>query len=310
MQYVRKKLPHLDPLIAFEAAARLSSFALAARELNVTAPAVSQQIKSLETSLGVLLFQRGHRSVQLTDRGRLFQNSVSIALTHLANAADEVRIDDDCQQLDIVTDTSIASMWLVPALNRFEARNPQCSIRLTTTDVQADLLGTDFQIAIVHGQGNWTGYDSALLFEEQVFPVCAPGYLDRFADGLKLAGLPFADLLDLEYEQWHWMNWAIWLTETGLPLPDARRKMKLNNYPLVIDAACNGSGLALGWKHLVDDHLATGTLVRPFAETVKTHNGYYMIWPFNTEMSPIAAAFHDWTMAEFGIGHNALRPHS
>lgn len=305
MQDIRRKLPHLDPLIAFEAAARLSSFALAARELNVTAPAVSQQIKSLETSLGVSLFQRGHRSVHLTDRGRLFQNSVSIALTHLANAADEVRIDDDFQHLDIVTDTSIASMWLVPALHRFEAQHPECTIRLTTTDVQADLLGADFQVAIVHGQGNWVGYDCAALFEEEVFPVCAPGYLERFQDGLKLDGLPSADLLDLEYEQWHWMNWAIWLTETGLALPDARRRMKLNNYPLVIDAACNGSGLALGWKHLVDDHLATGTLVRPVAETVKTQNGYYMIWPFNTAMTPMAAAFHDWTMAEFGADNTA-----
>jgi len=301
MRHARKKLPHLDPLIAFEAAARLSSFALAARELNVTAPAVSQQIRSLETGLGVPLFQRGHRSVQLTDRGKLFQNSVSIALTHLANAADEVRIDDDLQQLEIVTDTSIASMWLVPALRRFEARHPDCTIRLTTTDVQADLLNSEFQVAIVHGQGNWIGYDSVLLFEEEVLPVCAPGYLDRFPSGLKFDQLPFADLLDLEYEQWHWMNWAIWLTETGLTLPDRRRKMKLNNYPLVIDAARNGSGLALGWKHLVGDHLANGTLVQPFAETVKTQNGYFLIWPFNTAMTPIAAAFQNWTMEEFGV---------
>ena len=97
------------------------------------------------------------------------------------------------------------------------------------------------------------------------------------------------------------MNWAIWLTETGLPLPDARRRMKLNNYPLVIDAAQNGSGLALGWKHLVDDHLATGTLVRPVAETVKTQNGYYMIWPFNTVMTPITDAFRDWVISEFDV---------
>ena len=301
MQHIRKKLPHLDPLIAFEAAARLSSFALAARELNVTAPAVSQQIRSLETSLGVSLFQRGHRSVQLTDRGRLFQNSVSIALTHLANAADEVRIDENFQQLQIVTDTSIASMWLVPGLQRFESCHPECTARLITTDVQAELLNSDFQIAIVHGQGNWVGYDSVLLFEEEVFPVCTPGYLDRFPTGLKFEDIPLTDLLDLEYEQWHWMNWAIWLTETGLRLPDTPRKMKMNNYPLIIDAACNGAGLALGWKHLVDDHLANGTLVRPFSETVKTQNGYYMIWPFNTEMAPIAAAFHDWTLAEFGV---------
>ncbi|MEO1159214.1 MAG: LysR substrate-binding domain-containing protein [Pseudomonadota bacterium] len=307
MQNVRKKLPHLDPLIAFEAAARLSSFALAARELNVTAPAVSQQIKGLETGLGVSLFQRGHRSVQLTDRGKLFQNSVSIALTHLANAADEACIDDDFQQLQIVTDTSIASMWLMPRLRRFEQHHPDCSFRLTITDVQTDLLNGDFQVAIVHGQGNWAGHESRLLFEEEVFPVCSPGYLDRLPANLRLEDIPSADLLDLEYEQWHWMNWAIWMTETGLPLPDRQRKMKTNNYPFVIDAACNGAGLALGWKHLVDDHLASGALVRPFSETVKTQNGYYMVWPFNTEMAPIAAAFNDWILAELSTENTVLR---
>ena len=107
---------------------------------NVTGPAVSQQIRNLESNLGVSLFHRSHRAVQLTDRGRLFQNSVSVALTHLANAVDEVRIEDDADILDVVTDTSIAAMWLMPRLHRFQAQNPQCLIRLSTTDVEADLL--------------------------------------------------------------------------------------------------------------------------------------------------------------------------
>ncbi len=298
MLHIRRKLPSLDPLIAFEAAARHCSFALAARELNVTAPAVSQQVRGLEESLGVSLFQRGHRSVQLSERGKLFQNTVSIALTHLANAVDEVRIEDDTGILNVVTDTSIAAMWLMPRLCRFEAQCPQSLMRLTTTDVEADLLNSEFQIGIVHGEGNWVGYDSQLLFEEEVFPVCSPRYLDRFPVGLELEDLPSADLLDLEYEQWHWMNWAIWLTEAGLPLPVTQRKMKINNYPLVIDAARNGSGIALAWRHLVERDLEQGTLVQPITNTVNTKNGYHLIWPFNDEMPPIACAFRDWVIRE------------
>ena len=298
MQDIRKKLPSLDPLIAFEAAARHCSFALAAKELNVTAPAVSQQIRGLEQSLGVSLFHRGHRSVQLNDRGKLFQNTVSIALTHLANAVDEVRKKDDTHILDVVTDTSIATMWLMPRLHRFEAQHPQCLIQLRTTDVEADVFSSEFQIGIVHGEGNWIGYDSQLLFEEEVFPVCSPQYLDRYPNGFKLEDLPSADLLDLEYEQWHWMNWAIWLTEVGLPLPVAQRKMKINNYPLVIDAARNGSGIALAWRHLIERDLEQGTLVQPVSRLVNTTNGYQLIWPFNDEMPPIAQAFRDWAIQE------------
>jgi LysR family glycine cleavage system transcriptional activator len=298
MLAIRKKLATLDPLIAFEAAARHASFALAARELNVTGPAVSQQIRNLESNLGVSLFHRSHRAVQLTDRGRLFHNSVSVALTHLANAVDEVRIEDDADILDVVTDTSIAAMWLMPRLHRFQAQNPQCLIRLSTTDVEADLLNSEFQIGIVHGQGNWVGYDSRLLFKEEVFPVCSPRYLERFPDGFELEDLPSADLLDLEYEQWHWMNWAIWLTEVGLPLPVAQRKMKINNYPLVIDAARNGSGVALAWRHLIASDLEQEILVQPVTSVVSTQNGYHLIWPFNDEMPPIASSFRDWAIAE------------
>lgn len=298
MRSLKNRLPNLDPLIAFEAAARHSSFTHAANELNITAPAISQQIRNLETNLGVSLFERKHRIVQLTDRGRLFQNSVTIALTHLANAADELRIEDEPNQINIATDMAIPTLWLLPKLQFFNQENSGCSINLITSDIQSELLGANFHFAIIHGQGDWIGYESQLLFGEEVFPVCSPQYLKENPYVATLETLPHTNLLDLEYEHWNWMNWAIWLTEKQLPPPKAHRKLRMSNYPMIVDAACAGTGVALGWKHLVDQHINKGSLVRPLSESIKTKFGYYLIWPHKLKMVEIENKFHEWCVQQ------------
>ena len=301
MLMMQKRLPQLDPLIAFDAAARHASFLLASKELNVTASAVSQQIRNLETQLGVSLFNRGHRSVQLTERGKDFHTSVSFALTHLAGATDEVRNRDGAEQLVIATDTSIAAQWLIPRLERFEALYPDISLRIKVTDVQAGLLNETFQIALVHGDGELRGYVTELLFEEEVFPVCAPGYLEQWEGTFTARDLARAKLLDLDYEQWHWMNWAIWLSEMALPPPNAPRKLRMNNYPILIDAAKRGAGIALGWRYLVDDDLDRGLLIKPVKESVKTKYGYHIAWPYNDNMSHAVASFKEWLDTERNV---------
>lgn len=298
MQNFSKQLPPLEPLVAFEAAARLGSFALAATELNITPSAISQRIRVLEQRLNAQLFVRGHRSVELTEKGRHFQNSVAVALMHLTNAAAEIRTDDSAEHLEIATDTSISAMWLMPRLERFEALFPGVSLRLTVTDVQSELLGSRFQLALAHGEGDWRGQVATKLFDEEVFPVCSPDYLRRLGGELSAATLPECDLLDLEFEQWHWMNWAIWLTEMDLPLPTSARRISCNNYPLLIDAARRGAGVGLGWRCLVDEDLASGALVAPLDATVKTRFAYYLLRPFNDALTPVAARFRDWIMAE------------
>ncbi len=297
MQEIRKTLPHLDPLIAFEAAARHCSFSQAADELNVTASAVSQQIKALEQQLGVSLFERGHRSVDLTERGRGFQNSVTIALTHLVNAANDARAAGETL-LEIATDTSIAEQWLIPRLPRFEALHPDISLKITVSDVRSELLGPDVPLSIIHGDGSWRGCVSELFLEEEVFPVCSPDYLARWGGEFKPEDLPRADLLDLDYEHWHWMNWAILLTEMSLPLPEVPRKLRMNNYPMLLDAAKRGLGMTLGWSSLTDDDLAAGRLVRPVEGAVKTRYAYYIVRPYGETTSPAMQAFRDWMLAE------------
>ncbi len=296
MHRFKTDLPQLDLLIAFEAAARLGSFTRAARELNVSQSAVSQRMQTLEASLAATLFERGHRYVRLTARGREFQNSVTVALRHLLAATNTLRSADSGPQLNIATDESVGALWLLPRLHRFQARHPEISLRLTASDREADCLAEGIHLAILHGAGDWPGYDCRHLFEEQVFPVCAPAYLTRHGGLGDLADLADAELLDLEYERWHWMNWSIWLTEQGLKPAGRRRSLQCNSYPLLIEAARNGQGVALGWRHFIDDDLIAGRLVRPLGASVKTDFAYYVI--AKHQETAELTLFRDWLFEE------------
>ena len=176
---LKSRLPPLDNLIAFEAAARLLSFTRAAQELNVTQAAVSQQIRNLEQVLGLKLFERVHRAVRLTAAGREYQHTVSASLRHLASATGDIRLSQTQPRLTLGCDQSIAALCLVPRLAEFQALHREVAIRLVASDKTADCLGEDIQVSIIHGKGDWAGYDCQMLFEETVFPVCSPSYLQK-----------------------------------------------------------------------------------------------------------------------------------
>jgi LysR family transcriptional regulator, glycine cleavage system transcriptional activator len=298
MQQYSTALPPLELLVAFEAAARHSSFTLAGQELNVTQSAISQRIRNLEKHLGVALFERGHRSVRLTDRGHEFFNSVTLALDHLLGSANRIKDEDNNPALTIATDESVAAMWLMPRFARFRDMHPDLCVRLIASDDVERCFQEDIDLAVVHGDGGWPGYDCEPFFQEEVFPVCSESYLRRRPDAMSPEGLPYAALLDLEYKHWHWMNWGIWLTETGLDLPLRKGGLRSNSYPLLIDAARRGQGVALGWRHFVDDDLMSGSLVCPIKKTVKTRFAYYLIRRHNVADAPEGQACHDWLIHE------------
>lgn len=300
MQNFRQSLPQLDHLIAFEAAARHGSFTRAAEELNITQSAVSQQIRALEDRMGLALFARSHRAVRLTAEGRTFQNSVSIALGHLLSAANTVRgaTGGSTEQLHLATDASIATLWLASRLHKFQALYPDIILRLTASDLIEECFGEQIELAIVHGDGHWAGYECEPFLEEEIFPVCAPAYLERTGPIREAADLARADLLDLDYERWNWMNWGIWLTENGVGLAGERRKLQCTSYPVVIEAARKAQGIALGWRHFVDEDLLQGTLTCPVAVSMKTRFSYYLVRKYNHPESPQARAFRSWLIAE------------
>lgn len=287
MLVMRNQLPPLDLLIAFEAAGRLGSFQLAAQELALTPPAISQQIAKLEQSLGRGLFTRSHRRVQLTPAGQQFQASVTFALEHLAGATARTRQTDGGQTLRVAADTSMAALWLPARLAAFSKTHPEVRVRLLVSDRVQDLVNDQTQIALVHGRSTWRGFHSQLLFQETVFPVCSPDYSAP-------TDLTQADLLDLDYEHWHWMNWAIWFSELGLPNPQTPRTLRSNAYLTLIDAAKAGQGVALGWASLVDADMAAGRLIRPSEFEVSTTYGYHLLWPNHGELSAEQQLFVDF----------------
>ena len=298
---LKSRLPPLDNLIAFEAAARLLSFTKAAGELNVTQAAVSQQIRNLEQVLGLKLFERAHRSVQLSAAGREYQHTVASALRNLASATGDIKLSQTQPRLTIASDQSIAALWLMPRLGGFQRRHPEVTFRLIASDDTGDCLADDVHVAIIHGSGDWPGFASERLFDEEIFPVCSPGYLQTTGPVGNLETLAGRDLLNLDDDHWDWMNWRVWFNRKGVDLPFEHRSFEINSYPLLIEAAKHGHGIALGWRYLVDDDIASGKLVKPVQDSVPSDFAYYLVWPDNFDRSFEAAEFCHWMTSELAV---------
>lgn len=295
MRFLGKRLPPLGTLVAFEAAARHLSFTAAASELHLTQAAISRQIRLLEEDLAVRLFIRANRAVSLTPEGRDLQHTVSLALGHIANAAEQVRATGGERRLTIAADQSIATLWLMPRLAEFRRANPDILVRLLASDDDDDCLADHIDLSLVHGDGTWAGYDAQSLFDETVFPVCSPEYLERHGPISTVEELAQHTLLELEDDHWDWMTWRVWLTENGVDLPVEHHGMTVNSYPLILQAAADGHGIALGWRYLVDQYLAEGQLVRPMGDTaITTAFGYYLLAPLGRAANTDVELFAHW----------------
>lgn len=298
MKELRKSLPPLHALVAFEAAARLSSFSAAAQELNISQAAVSQQIRNLEESLNLSLFDRAHKTVQLTPAGREYQHTVAMALEHLAAATRDLRASRGRGRLTVAADQSMAWLWLMPRLGRFQDGNPAVSVRVVASDLEADCFAGDVDVALVHGEGKWPGLRAMRLFGDEIYPVCSAEYLKAAPPLSAPVDLVRHTLLHLEDDHWNWMNWRMWLTGNGVDQPAGEGGLTINNYALLIEAAKMGQGVALGWSGLVDHELDRGALVRPLRDSIRTRFGYYAVWPEHQAQSPQARAFIDWILVD------------
>jgi LysR family glycine cleavage system transcriptional activator len=298
---LKNRLPPLEPLIAFESAARLLSFTRAGEELHLTQAAVSQQIRNLERYLDVKLFTRSHRAVQLTHEGREYQHTVSGLLKQLASATTDIKSSEVNPRLSITCDQSFAAFWLSPRLRQFQQLNPGISLRLFASDDEAECITHDAQIAIFHGEGYWPGFKSFKLFDEEIFPVCSPEYRHSKSDLDWRQWLLQADLLDLDDSHWNWMNWRAWFAGQGIDEPLQFRNLQINSYPLLIEAACRSQGVALGWNFLVDELLDSGTLVRPVEQSLSTEFGYYLVVNERYSEEPSVIEFRQWLLSTFAL---------
>ncbi|MGB7319640.1 MAG: LysR substrate-binding domain-containing protein [Planktotalea sp.] len=299
MSELRNTLPPLNYLIAFEAAARLGGFAHAAKQLHISESSISRKIRLLEEHFGVPLFVRGHRSVKLTQLGASYYTSVSQSLTDLRNASEELLKKDGADTVRVAATNSVSALWLMPRLRAFHENHSEIRIRLTASDSDAECLGSQMDMSILRGDGNWDGYETTLLFGETVFPVCSPAYLARMSGAVSLDRISQLDLIEVSSDHPEWMNWANWLVKKGVSRVDVEQTAIFNTYPLAIHAAVDGLGIALGWGHLVDYFLRDGRLVRPFGEAeVRTNAGYYLLRKTGQETQTSPEVVVQWLLGE------------
>lgn len=299
MQNNRNVLPPLGHLLAFETAAKGQSFVAASRELNISESAISRKVRLLELHYGVPLFVRGHRSVTLTAQGQLLLKSVQPAMQSLRDVSADLLDLHNRNEVTLAATNSVAALWLLPRLRKFNQRNKQLKIMLIASDDDAECLGENIDLAILRGDGNWPGYRSRMLFGETIFPVCAPEYLKKNSKAANLEDMASLSLIEVSSAHVEWMNWQTWLQQQGQDRPEIEQSVSFNTYPLAVQAAVDGLGIALGWGHLVDRLLDDGALVRPARQArVRTEFGYYLLRPENHNAFPERNAVEDWLLKE------------
>ena len=298
MAWLRAKLPPANSLVVFEAAARHLNFTRAAQELNVTQAAVSRQIQILEDHLGTRLFQRLPRALRLTPPGSYLHKSVTIGLEHIANTVAEIRHVGPKADITVATSVTFASYWLMAHIHKFRALNPDIELKVVASSPVSNLAAAGIDLAVRYGSGRWAGVEAIHLLDNEIFPVCAPSYLRGRAPLRKPRELLDEVLLHLvEYDR-NWVTWEAWLSDAGAPWKPTKKGLEFDNYLVLIQAAIDGQGIALGGQRLAEDFITRGALVRPIAATMRSNRAFYLLVPLDAPLSEPARLFHDWIIAE------------
>lgn len=262
-----KNLPPLSRFKPFEAAARHESFSLAADELGMTQTAISKQIAQLERDLGTALFERRNRAVFLTDEGRKLGQVVSAALSGIASEVAYIRGDGRSDELVLHCQLCEAFYWLMPRLAHFHERHPGTELRVVSALKPLTEAQTPFDVAIqTTGRPSGTA-KLAFTVSDEVFPVCAPALIDPSALPLDHDDLAAYALLSHRVTPQDWMDWPDWFEAIGAAQM-SMRFMHFDSFPLVLQAAVAGQGVALGWKRTVQGMIDERKLIRPCRETV------------------------------------------
>lgn len=293
-------IPPLNPLRAFEAAARHLSFTRAADELCVTPSAVSHQVKTLEAHLGMALFVREAKSLVLTAAGRTYLPAVQKAFHILMDATHQLRGQMD-STLRVDIPPTFAAKWLIPRMDRFVKAYPEIDVHVSTESGDVDFLRDDFDLAIRYGRGNYAGLHSEVCLEVEVFPVCSPVLMEGAHPLCAPSDLQYHTLLHdgSTYADGSNPHWSAWLERAGvLDVVDASRGPSFTPSHLVINAALGGLGVALAKNSWVDDDLRTGRLLRPFDISLPVDSAYYMVFPERHANDVRIATFVDWMRSE------------
>jgi LysR family glycine cleavage system transcriptional activator len=291
---MRRRLPSLNALKAFEASARHESFTKAAQELCVTQGAVSQQVKALESELGVRLFQRERQRLAITEAGRAYLEVVRDAFDRLVIGTERLLQRQKSGTLTITTSPNFAAKWLVHRLGRFAEMHPAIDLRVSASMQHMDFAREDIDLAIRHGDGQWPGLHVTRLCAEELFPVCSP----KLIQGRGPLHLPRAIMQHTLLHTNNKTDWTNWLEQTGVTGVDPRRGTVFNQASMAIDAAVDGQGIALARTALASWDLLCGRLVRPFPQALHASFAFWIVCPKPAADLPKISTFREWLLQE------------
>jgi len=294
MQKDPSRLPPLDLLLAFDAAARHLSFTKAAADRYVTQSAISRQIKALEDDLGVPLFHRRHRALDLTDDGRRLRDAVRGTIDSLRKAMIGIRAPQRREVLSLSTTPGLASLWLIPRLAELVKVQPGIDVRIDATLKRRDLAVDGFDLAI-----RYLPVSAAVgtpLFEETIQLVCAPSLLrDKQRPIKTLQDLRFHTLLQVEAPHAGYpLEWDLWMKAMGIAGLEPATSMMFTNYDAAIAAAVEGQGVALGRRPLIDGLLKRRALVAPLKDEIASERAYFLVIEPHAAKRPAVRALQAW----------------
>ena len=304
----RRRLPPLNALRAFEAAARHLNFSRAADELAVTPGAVSQQIQNLEDYVGAALFKRTPKGLLLTDAAQTALPALREAFDRLAEAASLLTAAVDGRRLTVSVAPSFAAKWLVPRLGFFEAEHPLVDVWLSADMEVVDFALGEIDLAIRYGAGRYPGLEVVKLMSETVIPVASPAFLEAnpLSDPADLAhhillhdGSPDADA--------SCPDWSMWRAARGIKGVDGTRGPRFNQSSLVIEAAVGGRGVALAKRALAQADLDAGRLIAPLQIATEVDFAYFVVHPKAKGRLPQVKAFVNWITAQAAAHEEVLR---
>ena len=290
-----RKLPPLNSLKSFEAAGRLLSFTAAAEELNVTQAAISHQIKVIEEYLGVSLFDRYPRRLALTEQGKTLLPEVIEAFDRVSAAVGSISEQQYSNQISVRLGPSFAARWLSPRLKYFWLQYPEIDLCLFhVANAATDFEREEIDIAVTYGDGSWSGVVADKLLSLDFFPVCAPGFMHNDKPLTQIENLRYYTRLhDAEYT-----CWQDWLELAGIIGINAEKGNIIDDTNVLIQAAIDGQGIALGSTAFVQDLLDSGRLVKPFDIVLENNFAYYVVCPEPHLKNPAVKLFKQWLLSQ------------
>lgn len=297
MSKLLKNLSSPRNLFVFDAAARLGSFTLAAEELNMQQPSVSAAIKQLELALGVQLFHRAHRKVELTIAGEKLFAGVGQALAIIERSVDAVQSKRRSRHVTLNSSSAFSYYWMIPKLHLLHEIHPEIDLRMQTSDREPDLDVENIDLGIRLGDGNWSECQSEKLADEVIFPVASPRVMSSATNLRSIPSLLNQRLIHLEEPIRERPTWQQWFAHHSITQVELQKGLRLNDYALVLQAAVAGEGFAFGWEHIVRNLLERKLLAGRQEWSWHTGRGIYVVWSKSNSLSSHSKQVRDWILS-------------